>query len=73
MRKVELSNSAARLPADWNVATGNFLRRCKAALTSRVCSLNQLTLLQCCATLLQGMPSILIMVFVGCTQMYMTG
>jgi lysophospholipid acyltransferase len=27
MRKVELSNSAARLPADWNVATGNFLRR----------------------------------------------
>jgi hypothetical protein len=31
MRKVELSNSAARLPADWNVATGNFLRRCECS------------------------------------------
>jgi lysophospholipid acyltransferase len=27
IRKVELSTSAARLPADWNIATGNFLRR----------------------------------------------
>lgn len=29
IRKVELSDSAARLPADWNIATGNFLRRCE--------------------------------------------
>jgi hypothetical protein len=73
MRKVELSNSAARLPADWNVATGNFLRRCEAALTSRVCSLNQLTPLQHCATLPQVMPSALNMLFFGCAQMCTIG
>lgn len=27
IRKVEFQTSAARLPADWNIATGNFLRR----------------------------------------------
>mmetsp|Transcript_19134 Transcript_19134/g.57764 ORF Transcript_19134/g.57764 Transcript_19134/m.57764 type:complete len:484 (-) Transcript_19134:1770-3221(-) len=27
IRKVEVQTSAARLPADWNIATGNFLRR----------------------------------------------
>lgn len=28
IRKVEVQTSAARLPADWNIATGSFLRRC---------------------------------------------
>lgn len=34
IRKVELSNSAAKLPADWNIATGHFLRRCESRFTS---------------------------------------
>lgn len=27
---MELAESAARIPAEWNVATGNFLRRCES-------------------------------------------
>lgn len=31
IRKVELGSSAAQLPQDWNIATGNFMRRCEPA------------------------------------------
>ena len=35
--KVELSTSAAELPAHWNTCTGNFLRRCEHTQRRHAC------------------------------------
>lgn len=66
---MELADSAARIPAEWNVATGNFLRRCESRYPCMRLSIVG-------TKVLPGMPPTLLdfnLMGSGCAQMYMTG